>query len=217
MGERDREKERLADIASQVLADLSQSEDFPDTPTLKKKFRCPYDGSTNVQKIRAILESAMYSLTTDGKTTTTVPNSVLLSRYRPGQEPKKPYFLLLVGPAFILFGFGAAGMTARGLAAWILFLPMALLGGAAIWAFIHSSRHLNEERAAWARKSYIADHHWHCRQCGGHFEPGRPGSYFAPESAIEAIDEPSEEAPTEVKADGESEKAAPNISPFKPN
>lgn len=91
MGPVDQQKESLADVAAMVLQSMSQNEDFPETPTLKKKFRCPYDGSTNVQKIRAILESAMHSFTRDGKTTPAASNSVLLNRYRPGKEPMRPY------------------------------------------------------------------------------------------------------------------------------
>lgn len=217
MGPVDQQKESLADVAAMVLQSMSQNEDFPETPTLKKKFRCPYDGSTNVQKIRAILESAMHSFTRDGKTTPAASNSVLLNRYRPGKEPMRPYILLLVGPAFIIFGFIMAGMTERGLTAWIFFLPMALLGGGALWAFVHSCRHIDEERDAWARKVYIAEHHWHCRNCGGHFEPGRPTSYCAPEPLEEALEEPSEEPPGGEGEEGESDEAAPNVSPLKPD
>lgn len=216
----DHEKERLTDIASKVLKGMAHTEGFPETPTLKKEFRCPYDGSTNVQKIRAILESAMHSLTIDGKTTSAAPNSVLLNRYRAGKEPKRPYFLLFVGPALFFFGFVMAGMMERGPAAWISFLPMAFLGGGAILAFIYSCRHIEEERAAWARKVYIAEHHWHCRNCGGHFEPGRPGSYCVPEPQVEAIEAPElpfDESPEEEEVDDEPGNTAPNITHFNPD
>lgn len=220
MNDRDQKREDLLDVASKVLEGMSQNEDFPDAPTLKKKFRCPYDGSTSVQKIRAILESASHSLTLDGKTVSTTQNSILLNRYRPGKEPTKPYFLLLVGPAFIFFGLVSAGMMERGVAAWITFLFFAAFGGGAIWAFVYSCRHIEEERAAWARKVYIAEHHWHCRNCGGHFEPGRLGSYCAPEPQVEAIEVPElplDESPAEEAVDDEPGDTAPNITHFKPD
>lgn len=200
---------------------MSQNEDFPDAPTLKKKFRCPYDGSTTVQKITAILESATHSLTLDGKTVSTTQNSVLLNRYRPGKEPKKPYFLLLVAPVFIFFGFVMAGMMGLGTVAWIPFLFMASIAGLAIWAFIYSCRHIEEERAAWVRKVYIAENHWHCRNCGGHFEPGLPGSYCAPwpqmEVQMEAAQVPLDDSSTAEGVEDEPGNTAPNITHFKPD
>ena len=215
MNNREQGRERLLDVASKVLEGMSQNEDFPEAPTLKKKFRCPYDGSTNVQRIMAILESASHSHTIDGKTVYTTQNSVLLNRYRPGKEPKKPYSLLLVAPTFIFIGLAMAGMMGQSAIAWIPFLFMVSIGGGAIWVFIHSCQHIEEERTEWARKVYIAQHHWHCRNCGGHFEPGRPESYCAPEPLVAAMEEPLDESPSEEDVDDTRCETALNISRFK--
>lgn len=100
--------EGLAQVALLVLEGINKREGFPESPTLKKKFRCPHDGATNVQRIKAILNAAITSLTLDGKTIHVTGNSEDLKRYRPGDEPrigsciyggdKRPVKYKVIGP-----------------------------------------------------------------------------------------------------------------------
>ncbi len=168
--------EGLAQVARLVLDGLNKKDGFPESPTLKKKFRCPNDGATNVQNIKAILNEAITSLTLDGKTIQVTGNSENLRRYRPGDEPKIPFFLLLAAPVCFFLAIAMLGM-AHEIAACFLVLLITSLGGCAIWLFVYSQRHIEEEREAWRDKVRIADYHWHCHHCGGHFDPDHPESY----------------------------------------
>jgi hypothetical protein len=171
----DDESKRLAQTAASVLGALAQAKGLPESLSLKKKFRCPHDGSTNVQKISGILNAATTSLLLDGKTVPIVVNNAHLKRYRPGNRPMKPYFLLSIAPFAIFLGVALA-VIFPGMQGSLFLLLMALLGFGAIWLFIQESRNLAGAISEWERKVQIAERHWHCHTCDEHFDPNSPDS-----------------------------------------
>lgn len=179
---------KLHALAAAAVA-AQDEEAWPGHEAIRREYRCPSCGSSDVRKITAIIDSANRTVEAEGKKVPFKLGNNLLHRWDPGPKPRAELELVAMTMLLLLLSL----MLGRLFGFIPFMLPWAGVAGLML-LYWERRKNLGARLKAWMEQRIFVARGWHCRQCGEDYLP----SAVAEPGVIEGNDEPPSVAPGNV-------------------